>query len=995
MALYDIINSYINSLTQDKLTLIKMKENPELRKLAVFINGGISSMTKKYIETLNENLANYSKNKYIVGNKEIIPDDEQKEIIHAPINHNIRVIASAGCGKTTTITARVKYLLDNFVLPNKILVLTFNVEAKNNLIKALNNMVGFDIKLEIKTIDAFCHKLQKDFMDTNKMNTFYSLTELCNNGLSIMKQYASEICSNYEYVFFDEAQDMNEEQFEILRYFVANKCYLTVIADDSQNIYAFRGSSNYFIINFDKLVPNTLTYKITKNYRSTKFICDLANKSISHNTERIDKQMIAHRQHDKINNIYLSIAKSSKEKINKIIEKIKYYVDTLKFSYGQIAILARNTHPLKEIETILEKEQLPYVSLITEPNSTDYKQIIQENKIVLSTIHRTKGLEWEVCFLIGLCDSHFPTHLNNGLKYIEEERRLFYVAITRARTYLHFCANINELPLSRFIEEILDNIDETNRENVNENYFFRDDKNKTITTYSVTKIIELLNGKMIEQMREQKIIPEFELHTINIFEKKIPVCENIKNNNFESDFGIYCDIYLTRQLNINNKEEIRDIYTETILNKNEEENKELYTYICKNDNNDKEINKKLNNIFSFNFGSNDSTYPEFIIKKVKEAYTNYINSKLQNNEILDDIYTISLCQKFYGERRRLIYRNIKQLFDENEEIIERLNDYAMKLKHKKIKCKITMKHLYKINKTPICLVGELDYVNITDNCLVDIKCSESDFKLEWLIQLLLYYSLCKSNNVEIEINKVAIMNIVTGKYYEINIHNYEYTRLLTFVETIIKDNIEGKRETYNENIDITMMLKNIKNHVNQKPDVKKTVIKINKHQERNGYIVMDVENNTCNNDIVQIAYIMFDNNNKELKRVNKYVKNRIIDQRASLLTNITNDILVKKGYEFNDIIQELYNDLAQVKILVGHNIMTDISKLNKNIEKYNIELSYNPFDEISIKDTMNMYKKRIKLKTMYEEMFSDTVIEYHNALCDVECTAKCYMVMNV
>jgi DNA polymerase III epsilon subunit-like protein len=305
-----------------------------------------------------------------------------------------------------------------------------------------------------------------------------------------------------------------------------------------------------------------------------------------------------------------------------------------------------------------------------------------------------------------------------------------------------------------------------------------------------------------------------------------------------------------------------------------------------------------------------------------------------------------------------------------------------------------LKHLYKINKTPICLVGELDYVNITDNCLVDIKCSESDFKLEWLIQLLLYYSLCKSNNVDIEIDKVAIMNIVTGKYYEINIHNYEYTRLLTFVETIIKDNIEGKRETYNENIDITMMLKNIKNHINQKPDVKKTIIKINKHQERNGYIVMDVENNTCNNDIVQIAYIMFDNNNKELKRVNKYIKNRIIDQRASLLTNITNDILVKKGYEFNDIIQELYNDLSQVKILVGHNIMTDISKLNKNIEKYNIELSYNPFDEISIKDTMNMYKKRIKLKAMYEEMFSDTVIEYHNAMCDVECTAKCYVVMN-
>ena len=977
MSLYDIIKTYIKTCPNNNTKLSEIKQNTNLKILATYIKGGISSMTKKYIENLNNELIKYSKNTY-----KIIPDAEQNEIINAPINHNIRVIAAAGCGKTTTITARAKYLLDNYTTPDKLLILTFNVEAKNNLIKAMIDMFGFEIKLDIKTIDAFCLKIQRDFMNDGK---YYSLSELSNIGLKIMKKYGDEICRNYKYIFFDEAQDMNEEQFEILRIFAINNCKLTVIADDSQNIYSFRGSTNYFIINFDNLVPNTLTYKITKNYRSTKSICDMANTLISNNIEKIEKTMTANNNENN-GTIDLIMKNSEIDKIEHIIEKIKYYVEILKIPYKNIAVLSRNTYPLKTIETEFEKNKLPYVSLITEPENSEYKQIIQGDNIVLSTIHRTKGLEWDVCFLVGLSDSHFPTHTNNGLKYIEEERRLFYVAITRPRKYLHFIVEKKEVPISRFVNEIIEHIkcEEDNK------IFYCDDKNKIITSYSVSKIIELLTGKQISEMKDKKIIPDFELQTTNIYNETLSMSDNIKKNCFESDFGIYCDIYMTRQLNINNKQEIRDIYTETILNINEKENEKLYKKICSSKKNDlEEFNEELNNVFSFKFGINSYNYPDFFIKRLKKSYEKFININNKNEDIKEDIYNISLCQKFFYDRRRLIYRNIKNLYDENNETLKRIDNYVDLIKNNKIKCKITSKYIYKINKNPICFVGELDY--ISNNCIVDIKCCESDFKVEWLIQLLMYFSLIKKNGYDEEINKLAIINILTGKYYEIKIDDYDCDELMNYVEKIIKDNINGVREKYTENIDITSMLNN--NIIIQEiKEEKKEILEINEYSKRNGYIVLDVENNTSNGDIVQIAYIMYDKDNKELKRFNKYVKNRLIDCLGTEITKITNDMLRLEGTDFSEIIHELYNDLSQVETIVGHNISSDIAKIKKNIHKFNIEISYDSFEKIKIEDTMLMAKKKIKLKELYEELYGNILEnKYHNAIYDVEYTSKCYV----
>ena len=142
---------------------------------------------------------------------------------------------------------------------------------------------------------------------------------------------------------------MNEDQFQILKCFVNHGCKLTVIGDDSQNIYQFRGSDNYYIINFDNIFSQTLTYKICTNYRSTKQIIDLANDSIINNKEKIYKMMMPNTTEEGI--IDLTINETEKDSIKMIIKQINHYITDMKIPYDDIAVLSRNTHPLKILET--------------------------------------------------------------------------------------------------------------------------------------------------------------------------------------------------------------------------------------------------------------------------------------------------------------------------------------------------------------------------------------------------------------------------------------------------------------------------------------------------------------------------------------------------------------------------------------------------------------------------------------------------------------------
>ncbi|MBK9060961.1 MAG: UvrD-helicase domain-containing protein [Flavobacteriales bacterium] len=93
----------------------------------------------------------------------------------------------------------------------------------------------------------------------------------------------------FQYILVDEYQDTNLAQYNIVRTLAARHQNLTVVGDDSQSIYAFRGANIQNILNFKKDYPEHQVFKLEQNYRSTKNIVNAANSLIEKNRERLDK----------------------------------------------------------------------------------------------------------------------------------------------------------------------------------------------------------------------------------------------------------------------------------------------------------------------------------------------------------------------------------------------------------------------------------------------------------------------------------------------------------------------------------------------------------------------------------------------------------------------------------------------------------------------------------------------------------------------------------
>jgi len=512
-------NNLVTSLNLIKGSRDFMYEN--LKLISNYVNCSLSKCKKGELFNLIEGLQNYLSKK-----NEIELDIEQKNIIESNIYENQRIIAGAGSGKTTTILYRIKYLLDNFITPDRILVLTFNRDSAQNIRNRIKNIFGFDIYIKIYTIDAFCCKL---FNNYNTTNHIFSLTEYCSIGLKIMQEYGKEISCQYKYIFFDEFQDVNDIQFNILKIFVNNGSYLTVIGDDCQNIYQFRGTNNYYMINFDRLILNVKTYFLQNNYRSSQNIVNLANTSISYNINKVEKNMI---HIDKnINNIkpVLNIIETENESYIFILNKINNYVLKHNYNYQDICILSRNSYPLKMMETELTKHNIPHIALITDKNSDDTKKLIEPGKVVLTTIHKSKGLEWPIVFIIGLSHQHFPEHLNNNIKNIEEERRLFYVAITRCKKHLRFVSHPSDFPLSIFLKECIDHIKVINYSNNKLQDYLGGNDIITCTKkiYGVNELISLLNENDLENLRNTNLLLNIKPTIKLTYENKLTFTEDI------------------------------------------------------------------------------------------------------------------------------------------------------------------------------------------------------------------------------------------------------------------------------------------------------------------------------------------------------------------------------------------------------------------------------------------------------------------------------------
>jgi DNA polymerase III epsilon subunit-like protein len=1040
MCLYNII---------EKLNLIE-NNRPQMyssiKLISNYIKGELSKFTKLELKKCIEGLKYYLKNRSNSNNKiwnfiksgSITLDDEQHEIVISSPNQNQRIIAGAGSGKTTTILCRIKYLLDNWICPDRILVLTFNRDSAQNIRNRINDLFGFPINLNIYTIDAFCCKLMYMYKENEGIK---SLSEYSSIGLEIMKLYGKEISTQFNYIFFDEFQDINDIQFNILKIFVDNGSWLSVIGDDCQNIYQFRGTNNYYMINYDIIIPNSNTYKLTTNYRSTKLIVNMANDSISWNSNRIEKKMKSFNNNIDIKP-KLIICGSDYDKYNYIIKKIKKLIE-IGYEYSDIAILSRNTYPLKCMETELTKNFIPHIALITDKNSDNNKRLIESGKLALTTIHKSKGLEFEIVFMLNFSHKHFPEHLNNNIKNIEEERRLFYVGITRTKKYLFMISSIQEIPLSIFLKEIAQHIlisyYKTNIKYSRNELFNISDIEPTLKlVYGVNELISTLQSDDYDKLRKQNLVLNLSPDIKTIFESKLEWLEEIKKGAFEPDLGEYTDRYITRGICSKLNLDFIDIDTEFIIYQ------DLVSFDYNNL--DKIIIEPTINLPQLKFNNNKLnkmkkdnqknylikkileqniihkfSFPQNVINKIKLSYQNIQNISKTNNELEEDIYWISLCRNFRLERTRLSYRNIYKLFKENiyitlsnDTIKSRMeyyiNKYGSLNQINLPKCKISLEHKFKNNLKKNCsILGELDII-IWDDIknewiLIDFKCSESDFRLEWQIQLLTYYSLIKFLDIypNLNIKQIGIINIMDGKEYYFNIPpDYNFIKLIEYFEEKIK--VEQLSIRSKPNLNLIISNEHIKlTSNNNNIYTQKTIIFNNKTKKIFDYImVLDTETTDFSGDVIQLAWVIVNpsDNYKIIKKSNKFILDRISTVKSSKIHNISLNKLRIDGIDFFIVMQEFINDLSSLNKIIGHNIAFDLRIIINNLRKFEINIIdnnnnkiINLFNNIEIICTKKL-SNGLSLENLYLNLFEKKILGAHDAMTDVNATLECYIKLN-
>lgn len=316
------------------------------------------------------------------------------------------------------------------------------------------------LKVEHRSLDEICLKAKEE--PHERVKIFYELVQpllVQYNEYCIRKSYldfndllilALQLLEQHDdvktlfrerfsYILVDEFQDVNTLQIKLLHTLLTEKTQLFCVGDDWQSIYGWRGSEVDYIISFTKHFGDSEIIKLGVNYRSHDGIVKASSEVIKNNTHKIEKEINALKKEGK--KIYLYCAqKEAEDGVLKLIETIQSF---LKKGYR------------KEEMLVLYRK-----SKAIEP----YREALR-GIATLRTIHAAKGLEARVVFIVGLTGGiqGFPQvwesdrilqliKPSNIKLLMEEERRLFYVALTRAREELFLVSELgNE---SSFIKEI-------------------------------------------------------------------------------------------------------------------------------------------------------------------------------------------------------------------------------------------------------------------------------------------------------------------------------------------------------------------------------------------------------------------------------------------------------------------------------------------------------------------------------------------------------------
>lgn len=476
--------------------------------------------------------------------------------------NQLLIVAGPGSGKTTVLTQRIVHLInDKNIAPQNCLAITFTRKAAQEMRERLAKLLNGNAKsVNIHTFHSLCFSILKENYEKAGLDEdFVVMSEqeksLCKDEIILEKALGFDDLillsvkllsedenilniyrNRFKYTFVDEYQDIDENQYKLIRLLVPDNGNIFVIGDPNQAIYGFRGGDAKFFNNFTEDYPDAQIINLKNNYRSTNSIVDASNQMIN----SFNIISMYDKPHEKITIHTAPTDKAEAEFVASTIESLigghsffsldsqRSEGDECNYSFSDFAILYRTSSQLPPIIEAIKRTGMPFVNLsndllcekkpirnflnnlndnemVSEQIKSSYNELAKEvdeyilkyllnlaenhndkngfiheisflteadtldkrsDRITLMTLHSAKGLEFKCVFIVGLENDILPLYRSKEPDEVEEERRLLYVGMTRAKERL-FLTHANRrkwlgtyknLPVSPFLEKIKDEL---------------------------------------------------------------------------------------------------------------------------------------------------------------------------------------------------------------------------------------------------------------------------------------------------------------------------------------------------------------------------------------------------------------------------------------------------------------------------------------------------------------------------------------------------------
>ena len=266
---------------------------------------------------------------------------------------------------------------------------------------------------------------------------------------------AAGLRRRYRYIFVDEYQDSNIVQNALLKVLAREGVLLTAIGDANQSIYGFRGSRVGLFRRFQEDFAPAQILTLQENYRSAPSLLTASGqvmggvqllariktqgKLIIHQaaTDRAEADYVAHQIEKLIGGLDMNTSPAKGGASRRAVR-----------SFGDVAILYRLNAQRHVLGQALGHLGIPYQVAQKPQKAKDYsdedvlgqnEEVLEYNveKVSLMSLHAAKGLEFPVVFIIGCEENLLPLDLISMKGDPQEERRLFYVGMTRAKEHLY------------------------------------------------------------------------------------------------------------------------------------------------------------------------------------------------------------------------------------------------------------------------------------------------------------------------------------------------------------------------------------------------------------------------------------------------------------------------------------------------------------------------------------------------------------------------------